>query len=161
MLRLTKIALILAVSAWGMVSAGLNLLTWEGTLSAVASATSMTTIESGADSWQATSNVIVVWLGALFIVSAKIATAGFCLTGGYRMWQARAADGASFNTAKQAALVGCGIAVFMLFSGFVVTAETFFEAWRSEVLRTIALESAFRYGGMIALIAIFVAQTEH
>ena len=161
MLRTTKILLISSVAAWGIVGALLNILQWDGTLSSVTAATSMSTFEGGAEAWQATSNPVLMWLGALFIAGSKVVAAGFCMLGAYRMYEAREAEAATFNAAKQAALTGCGIAVFMLFLGFIVVAESFFEMWRSDVLRAISLESAFRYGGMIALIALFVAQSEN
>ena len=160
MLRQTKILLILAVAGWGLVGALLNVLQWDGTLSSVAAAASMSTFEGGAESWQATANPAVIWLGAIFVAGSKMAAAGFCLLGAYRMWRARAASAHTFRAAKQAALAGCGIAVFMLFTGFIVIAESFFEMWRSEVLRAISLESAFRYAGLIGLIALFVALPE-
>jgi predicted small integral membrane protein len=160
MLRIVKILLILAVAAWGAVGAFLNLVNWEGTLASVAAATSMSTFEGGADSWQATSNALLMWLGAIFIAASKVTAAVFCLVGASRMWQARAADARAFRTAKEFAMVGCGIAVFMLFAGFIVVAESWFEMWRSEFLRAASLESAFRYAGMIALIALFVAMPE-
>jgi len=159
-LRMTKIALILAVAAWGLVGGLLNVINWQGTLSSVLAATSMSTFDGGADSWQATSNSLLMWLGALFIAVSKAVSCGLCLAGAYRMWAARGADCAAFDGAKELALAGCGVALFMLFTGFIVAAESWFEMWRSEVLRVIALQSAFRYGGMIALIALFVAMPE-
>jgi predicted small integral membrane protein len=66
----------------------------------------------------------------------------------------------TFGAAKELALVGCAIAMLMLFVGFIVVAETWFELWRSEALRGAALETAFRYGGMITLIALFVGMRE-
>ena len=72
------------------------------------------------------------------------------------MWQNRS-DGAAFKQAKQLALSGCGIAIMMLFLGFVVVAESWFELWRSEVMRGPVLDSAFRYAGMIGLVALLVA----
>jgi hypothetical protein len=41
-----------------------------------------------------------------------------------------------------------------------VIAETWFEAWRSDLLRDVALNSAFRYCGMIGVIALFVGMRE-
>ena len=160
MLRTTKILLILAVVAWGAIGALLNVLEWDGTLASVSAATSMSTFEGGAESWQATSNALVMWLGAIFIAGSKAAAGIFCAIGAVRMWQARTAEAQIFSAAKELALVGCAIAVFMLFAGFIVVAESWFEMWRSELLRGLSLESAFRYAGMIALIAIFVAQPE-
>ena len=67
---------------------------------------------------------------------------------------------AAFSAAKELALVGCAIVLFMLFGGFIVVAETWFEMWRSEALRSASLESAFRYSGMITLIALFVGMRD-
>ncbi len=50
--------------------------------------------------------------------------------------------------------------MIMLFGGFIVIGETWFEMWRSDVLRDLSLQSAFRYGGMITLIALFVGSLE-
>jgi predicted small integral membrane protein len=72
------------------------------------------------------------------------------------MWQARHADTKQFQMSKQLGLIGCAVALVMLFGGFIVIAETWFELWRSDVMRGPVLDSAFRYAGMIALIALFV-----
>jgi predicted small integral membrane protein len=157
MLRITKTLLILVVASWGLIAALQNFVDWHGTLGAVGAATSMATFEGGAESWQATSNNVLIWLGALFIVSSKILSGGLCLVGSRQMWRARRASAAEFQASKHLALSGCAIALFMLFGGFIVIAESWFELWRSDVMRGPVLDSAFRYGGMIALIALFVS----
>jgi predicted small integral membrane protein len=73
------------------------------------------------------------------------------------MWSARNATGAEFAAAKQLALVGCGILAIMLFGGFIVLAEAWFELWRSDVMRGPVLDTAYRYLGSILLIALFIA----
>jgi len=156
MLRTMKVFLVLSVALWGLVGAFQNLMNWDDTIGAVTVATSMTTFEGGAESWQATSSPIVIWIGAFFIVIAKIAAGVLCMFGAHKMWNARRGDSAAFSAAKELALAGCAIALLMLFGGFIVVAETWFEMWRSEALRSASLESAFRYGGMITLIALFV-----
>ena len=156
MLRLTKIVLIFLVVLWGLLGAMHNLMDWAGTQGAVSAATSMTTFEGGADAWQATSNSMVVLLGALFIMLSKITAALLCSAGGWKMWQARIQSAADFNKAKELALAGSAVAVIMLFGGFIVVAESWFELWRSDVMRGPVLGSAFRYAGLIALIGIFV-----
>lgn len=50
--------------------------------------------------------------------------------------------------------------VIMLFGGFIVIAETWFELWRSEVMRDPVLGSAFRYAALMLLIALFVANKD-
>ncbi|MBI1393339.1 MAG: DUF2165 family protein [Alphaproteobacteria bacterium] len=156
MLKITKIILALSVAAWGFTGAASNLSDWGGTTGAVAAATSMTMFEPIADSWRATTNPVVITLGAIFIVSLKIAGGALCLAGGVRMAAAIRAGPASFATAKRLAVAGCGLLMFMLFAGWIVIAETWFQLWRSDVWRDAALDSAFRYGAMITLIGIFI-----
>ncbi|MCF6192759.1 MAG: DUF2165 domain-containing protein [Kangiellaceae bacterium] len=157
MLPKTKTLLIVTVALWGFIGAYQNTVNWDGTIGAVQAATSMTTFENGATSPHATSNQLIVWMGALFIVLSKLATGTLCAIGAVKMWQAQANDMEAFTLAKEIALTGCAIAMLMLFGGFIVIAEGWFELWRSESMRGPVLESAFRYAGMIALIGLFVA----
>ena len=160
MLPKIKTLLILTVALWGFISAYQNMTNWDGTISAVLSTTSMTTFNDGETSYQSTSNLVIVWLGALFILISKLATGVLCSIGSLKMWQAQANDSVAFESAKKIALTGCAISMFMLFGGFVVIAEGWFELWRSESMRGPVLESAFRYAGMIAFIAIFVGMKD-
>ena len=157
MLRNMKILLIIAVALWGFSGAFGNLTDWKGTLDAVTAATSMSTFEGGAESWRAISNPALTWAGALFIMLSKVSSAVLCSMGALNMFSARKGDAAAFGRAKEKALAGCAVAVFMLFVGFVVVAETWFELWRSDALRAMVLGSAFRYAGLIMLIALFVS----
>ncbi|MEM1438361.1 MAG: DUF2165 family protein [Pseudomonadota bacterium] len=156
-LRLLKAALIAAVAVWAAVSLLNNVLNWSATLDAVRATTSMATFDAGPGSWQATSNPIVIWLGALFIAGGKLVSAVLCAAGAVGMWRARAAQDARYAASRRTALVGCGVALFMLFLGFIVIAEVWFGLWQSESLREPVLESAMRYAASIALIALFVA----
>ena len=157
MLRIMKIALIASVALWGFVGASGNVMDWGGTMGAVGAATSMVTFDGGAESWKATSNPAVIWAGALFIMLSKVTAGILCALGAGKMYAAREGDAPTFAKAKELALAGCAIAVFMLFAGFIVIAESWFEMWRSDVMRGPVLDSAFRYGGFIALIGLFVA----
>jgi predicted small integral membrane protein len=78
----------------------------------------------------------------------------------YRASYPASHDAAAFQKAKAIALTGCAVAMFMLFAGWIVIAETWFEAWRSDLLREQALQSAFRYCGMIGVIALFVGMQD-
>ncbi|HMB58888.1 MAG TPA: DUF2165 family protein [Xanthomonadales bacterium] len=157
MLRITKIILVITVAMWGLLGAFHNVLDWSGTLGAVGAVTSMETFEGGTESWQATSSPVVIWLGALFIMLSKLTAGLLCLKGAANMWGARDKDTASFAAAKSTALAGCAIAVIMLFGGFIVIAESWFELWRSDSMRHLVLDSAFRYAGLIALVALFIS----
>lgn len=159
MIRTVKLLLVATVAFWGFIGAFENVENWGETLDSVRAVTSMETVPGGAERWQASSNPLLVWLGALFIMLSKLTVGLLCSVGVYQMWQARAGDAVAFSHAKKAALAGFGIAMFMLFGGFIVIAESFFELWRSEVLSNVLL-AAFRYAGLIALIAIFVSMKD-
>lgn len=156
MLRIVKILLVLSVAGWALLGAVGNLADWSGTVGAVEATTTMSTFEGGADSWRATSNRAVILTGAVLIPTLKLIAGLFCLGGAWRMWSARAGEATDFASAKKMALTGCAVAVFLLFTGWIVIAEGWFELWRSDAFRGPALGSAFRYAGMIALIALFV-----
>ena len=160
MLRLAKVLLAFAVANWGIAAAVYNVTNWQDTIGPISFVSSMSTFEGGTESWQATSNMFVTWIGALFLVAAKAAAGALCATGGYRMWVAREASSEAFQSAKELALAGCALAIFMLFTAFIVVAETWFELWRSDVLRDSALDSAFRLGGFIGLIAIIISSRD-
>jgi len=157
--RIAKIALIVVAALWGYAGALGNILDWNQALGSVAAITSMTTFEGGSESWQAMSSRLLSWLGALFIISGKLATGVMCTAGARRMWRSRS-NSADFAKAKQLAIAGCAVGVVMLFGGFLVIAESWFELWRADGLIRFALLDAFRYGGMLMLIAIFVGQHE-
>ncbi len=160
MIRTTKIGLVVVAALWGYIGALGNVLDWNQALGAVGLVTSMSTFEGGSDSWQAMTSPLLSWLGALFIVSGKLATAGMCTVGARRMWQSRSNSAADFAAAKQFALAGCAVGAIMLFGGFLVIAESWFELWRADGLIRYALTDAFRYGGLLMFIAIFVGQRE-
>ncbi|TDR18455.1 DUF2165 family protein [Marinicella litoralis] len=160
MLIKTKSIMIFTVALWGFVGALHNVMDWGGTLGAVGAVTSMATFDGGAESWQATSNTLLIWSGALFICLSKLAAGTLCTMGALGMWRARKDNMTAYAAAKSMALTGCGIAVIMLFGGFIVVAESWFELWRSETMRGPVLQSAFRYGAMIAIISLFVASKE-
>jgi predicted small integral membrane protein len=160
MLKKVKSIMMLTVALWGFVGALHNLVDWNGTIAAVGAVTSMVTFEGGADGWQATSNPILIWAGAIFIILSKLVAAILCSIGGIRMWRENVSDEAAYYLAKNMALAGCGVAMIMLFGGFIVIAESWFELWRSESMLGPVLQSSFRYGGMIGLIALFVASKD-
>lgn len=157
MIRIIKIMLILLVAIWGAIGALGNLFHWALTTDAVRSVVSMAGIEGSPP--QATENAIVIFLGAAFIVSGKMATAILCGVGAMRMWRARSADQEIFQKSKTWALIGCAAALAMLFGGFVVVADTLFLMWQTPEGQ-MAGAMAFRYGGFIALIMLITAQRE-
>ncbi|HEY5644946.1 MAG TPA: DUF2165 family protein [Pseudomonadales bacterium] len=159
MYRMVKVGLMATAALWAICSGLYNVTNWSESLIYVEAVTSMSLFEGGADSWQATSNPVIVWLGILFIFLAKVAAAGLCSIATWRMWQARN-DTAAFASARKIGMAGCGIAVIMLFGGFIAIAENFFDLWRATDVGGAVLAGAYRYGGVMALIAIMVGATD-
>lgn len=154
--RIMKILLAASVALWGLLGAVGNIANWNATTGAVAAVTSMSSFAGGAERWQATTNPAIILAGALFILLAKIATGLLCAAGAWRMCTARREDAAAFAKGKALALSGCAAAILMLFVGFAIIGEGWFELWRSDALREQAGAPAFRYAGMIALIALLI-----
>ncbi len=159
MVRLVKIFLIALVALWGLIGAAGNFAHLDAAYKAVESVTLMPTFPADAAPPWRTDNPVVVWLGVALIVVGKIAAGAFCAYGAVLMVKARRADSAAFQLAKRFALVGCAFAVAMLFGGFTVIGETLYAMFRYPE-HVQAAAGAFRYGGFIALIMIFVGQTD-
>ena len=158
MLRIVKIVLIVLVAAWGLIGGIKNFADVDGGLGAVQAV--MNPPESaGLPDWQKVSNPIAVWIGWLIIPLGKLGAAALCASGAWRMWASRKIESASFNQAKELAIAGCGVAIAMLFGGFFVVGEVYFNLWMTP-LGDIALPSAFRMIGCIGVIALFVAQKD-
>ena len=120
----------------------------------------MSLFEGGPDSWQATSSPLVIWVGVLFIFLTQVAAAGLCSLSTWHVWFYRN-DDTTFKAARQLGMAGCGIAVIMLFGGFIAIVESFFDLWRANEAGAAILGAAYRYGGVMALITIMVGATDN
>ena len=161
MTRTLKILFAAIVAFWGLVGAIGNFASLSIAYEYVEMVTSMSrVVEDGgaAPPWR-TSSPIIVWAGVMLIVLGKLGAFGFCSTGVVKMVKARAADARAFAAAKKYAVFGCGLAVAMLYGGFTVVGETMYLMWIDPDGEH-AAAGAFRYGGFIALIMIFIAQAE-
>ncbi len=159
MVRLVKILLVAFVALWGLIGVAGNLSHLQIAYDAVESVTLMPTFPADAAPPWRTDNPVVVWLGVALIVSGKIAAAILCGSGAVVMMKNRKAESAVFQHAKRFALVGGALAVAMLFGGFTIIGETLYAMFRHPE-HVAAGAGAFRYGGFIALIMIFVGQSD-
>ena len=161
MVRQLKILFAGIVAFWGLIGVMGNLASLGVAYDYVEMVTSMSGIfEEGraAPPWR-TTNPIVVSAGVALIVLGKLGALVFCSIGVFRMIKARNAGQHVFAAAKSWAVVGCGVAVAMLFGGFAVIGETMYLMWVNPDGEH-AAAGAWRYGGFIALIMIFIAQRE-
>ena len=158
MLRIVKIVLVILVVVWGLIGGVKNFADVDGGLGAVQSV--MNPPESvELPDWQKVTNSIAIWIGWLIIPLGKLGAAGFCALGAWRMWASRKLESVSFNQAKELAIAGCGVAIAMLFGGFFVVGEVYFDLWMTP-LGDVALPNAFRMIGCIGVIALLVAQRD-
>lgn len=156
-MRLLKIVLIVLVGLWGLLGGIGNLVNYAGGHGAVVAVMARDGVPfpPGGPFFAITQPVLthlgyaVIWLG-------KLASALTCLWGAVRLWGARVAPAEAFNGAKAVALAGCGIALVMLFGGFVVAGEGYFAMWSSP-LGQLSSAAATQYITAIGLIALFVA----
>ena len=162
MIRSLKILLAVIVAYWGLIGAMGNLMSLDLTYDYVEMVTTFSGIppKEGAElpPWQ-TSSPIVVSLGVLLIISGKLGAFICGSLGAYKMTKAYKASAEQFAEAKRFAILGCGLAVAMLFGGFIVIGETMYLMWANPE-GAAAAQSAWRYGGFMALTMIFIGQRE-
>jgi predicted small integral membrane protein len=158
MIRISKIVLIALVAVWGAIGGIKNFADISGGVGATAAVMNPGP-EARVPEWQAITYPIVVWLGWVLIPLGKLAAAGMCSVGAWRMWGARKLDPPTFNAAKELGLAGCAFAIAMLFGVFFVFGSTYFNLWMTPV-GNVALPIAFQLIGSIGLIALFVYQKD-
>ncbi len=158
MTRFVKIALAGAMSLWGLLGVMGNLSHYSVNLEFVAGVMAMSDQMLDTSAWwaaHAITNPVIVNIGFAFIYLSKLATGILCALGAWRMWQARAADGASFQRAKTLVILGAGISIFMLFFGFIIISGIWFSMWQASYGLAIH-QFAFIYMAALALIASYV-----
>ncbi|MEO1252342.1 MAG: DUF2165 family protein [Pseudomonadota bacterium] len=153
-----KILLAALVALWGLIGAAGNFAHIGIAYAAVAGVTSMPMFPADAAPPWRTEAPLVVWAGVSLIIAGKLAAFLFCSIGVISMTKSRR-DVQAFRHAKRWALTGCALAVAMLFGGFIVLGESLWVMFRNPEYAP-AADAAFRYGGFIALIAIFIAQDD-
>lgn len=158
-MRAIKLVLVLLVCLWGIIGALGNFSQLEYTYKAVESVTGMSWMpDDGGPPWR-TENPIVVSAGVAVIICGKLAAAIFCGIGGRRMFATLNANHPEFEKAKVPAIMGCVIAFISLFGGFTLFGETAFLMF-NDPGNVQAAQAAWRYGGAIMLIAIFLSLRE-
>ncbi len=159
LLRWVKILLVLTVGVWGLIGTVGNLSGLSEVYDAVRHVTTMTGIpEDVGPPWR-TDNPLVVWIGVAAIVLGKIAALAGGGIGGVTMLRNVNSSSDKFRKSKTWAVAGCGAAFALMFFSFTIMAESaFFMFFSPQYVG--AGELAFRLGGSLALVALFVAQAE-
>jgi predicted small integral membrane protein len=155
MIQYLKIILVALIALWGLIGGLNNLADFDPGSPPVARVLSMEDTFSGGNMWRATSNSVLIFIGFASIFIPKLACAALCGIGAWQMWQSRNGSAEVFNQSKKYAILGAGIALVMLFGGFIVVANEFFLMWQYEFGQRVS-QQAFRLFGSIGLILLFV-----
>lgn len=97
----------------------------------------------------------LIWMTIAIIIGSEYLVGLFAAKGAWDLWQARSGTAETFNKAKQFALLGGGMALFVWFGLFGVIGGAYFQMWQTE-LGQLSLEGAFQYGGASALATLFI-----
>jgi predicted small integral membrane protein len=103
----------------------------------------------------AISSPVVIHLGLATIWLGKLVSGTLCFWGAAQMWGARTASADAFNAAKTPGLVGCGVAILMLFGAFVTVGGVYFFMWQSAAGQ-LSQTFAMGYIASIGMVALFV-----
>ena len=131
MLRGTKIVLLILVALWGLLGGIGNLAGYSGGHAQVVSIMAREGAYPAGGPFIAMSHPVLTHLGYAVIWLGKLLSGALCLWGSQLLWQARDSDAASFQAAKTVGLAGCGVALVMLFGGFIVAGGVYFGMWSS------------------------------
>ncbi len=99
---------------------------------------------------------VVAWLIFLFEISCGV----ICLLGAWKLWQARGADDATFESAKGTAKLGAGLAVLIWFGFFGVIGGAGYQMWQSEIGAG-SLTDAFKFSVWGLMLLLYLGQREN
>jgi predicted small integral membrane protein len=98
--------------------------------------------------WQA-------WFGLVIIMVGELATGILGFIGAANLLNKRTAEAADFQKAKNLAISGGAIGMFVWYGFFVVLGEMYFNMWQTEIGAG-SVSGAFRYGTVCAVLMFFI-----
>lgn len=99
----------------------------------------------------------LVWVALFTIIGMEYLTGLVLLKGTLDLWRAKG-ESLSFHAAKRWTLVGAGLGMLVWFGLFHVLGGALFQQWQTQAGDG-SLRGAFWYGAMMALVALYIAQT--
>ncbi len=155
-IRITKILLSLAAAAWGLIGGLRNLYDYENAIGLTAFLLSV----EGQESMRAIAIPLFTHVSYAFVWGSKFATGILCSLGALELWKSRSGSSSEFCASKEKVYLGIGIAIFMLFFGFMVMLGAVFAPFEITDLRTSYFQYAtFQLVGL-GMVMIFLALPE-
>lgn len=153
-MRMAKIAVAFAAGALMLLVALDNVLDYGSNFEFVQHILSMDMVPPSPLKWRAITSPALHHLFYLAIIAVEFAVALLSLYGGFALWRARAGGAAAFNAAKDMAVAGLALGVFLYVFGFMAIGGEWFQMWRAGAYNV--QDSAFRFIGILGLSLIFV-----
>ena len=157
--RLTKIAMVLGLSAFAFMVTFNNITDYNSNYAFVQHVLSMdTTFPDNAAMYRAITSPTLWTLGYWGIIAGEGLTGLLLLIGALRMWSARAAAPGTFDDAKDFVIAGATMGFLVWFGGFMVVGGEWFLMWQSSTWN--GQDAAFRFYLSILAVLVFVTQPE-
>ena len=157
--RLSKIALVLAVGVFGLLVGADNLIDYGTNYAFVTHVMDMDTIFPDSTlTWRAVTSPALHEVAYAGIIAAELFSGALCVGGAARLWKLRAEMAVDFNAGKSLSIAGLALGFLLWFGGFLVVGGEWFQMWQSKTWN--GQEAAFRFIACIGLVLIFLNQPD-
>jgi len=157
--RLSKIALVLAVGLFGLLGGADNVIDYGTNYAFVTHVMDMDTIFPDSTlTWRAVTSPLLHEIAYAGIITAELLSGALCVAGAARLWKLRGEMAVDFNAGKDLAVAGLVLGLLLWFGGFLVVGGEWFQMWQSKTWN--GQEAAFRFIASIALVLLFLNQAD-
>ncbi len=157
--RLSKIALVLAVGVFGLLVGGDNVIDYGTNYAFVTHVMDMDTIFPDSTlAWRAVTSPVLHQVAYAGIIAVELLSGALCVAGSGRLWKLRAESARDFNAGKDVAVAGLVLGLLLWFGGFLIVGGEWFQMWQSKTWN--GQEAAFRFVASIGLVLIFLNQPD-
>lgn len=157
--RLSKAALVLALSAFAFMVSFNNITDYGSNFAFVQHVFSMdTTFPGNAAMYRAITTPTIWHVGYWFIIAGESLTFILFLIGGIKLFAARNQSAEAFNAAKDWTIAGATIGFLVWFVGFMVVGGEWFLMWQSQTWN--GQDAAFKFYMSILAVLLYVVQPE-
>ena len=160
LIRYMKIVLVVFVGLQGFLYVAGNTANWDAAVGAVGYVLSHQ--ENAVYTNQIFPSITspaLVTLALVLIITGEFLVGALSFKGAWDLWKVRKAGALDFNGAKTFAIAGPAMAMIVWFGGFIVIGGALFQMWQSPV-GSGSFQGAFIYGGVSALVLLFVSQPD-
>lgn len=159
LVRLSKIALVLAVSGFFLLIAWNNVADYDSNFTYIQHVLSMDTVlPESLLQWRAIHSLALQHVCYRALIVSELSIGLTCLVGAYQLWANLGATGTVFDQQKAIAILGLTLGILLWFVGFMVIGGEWFVMWQSEQWN--GQQPAFRFLVSLGLVLLFVHTPE-